>query len=171
MLCELTAQARFATLFWGIFDAENRVLHYVNAGHAPPMLVRRDRNFIERLDQGGPVLGLLPSAHYSAGSVRIERDDTLILYSDGVNEAANEYEEEFGEDRLGEMVSNAVERSPAELCDRIMGEVDSFASNGASPDDRTLMVIRFPAFRRALSRHGTESTGEAVAWFSGQAYR
>ena len=72
MLCELTACARFATLFWGVFDSASGTLRYVNAGHAAPMLIRHGQNRIERLDQGGPVLGLLPSARYSAGSVKIE---------------------------------------------------------------------------------------------------
>ena len=122
MLCELTARARFATLFWGLYDAESGTLRYVNAGHAAPILVRHGQNRIERLDQGGPVLGLLPSARYSAGSVKIEGPDTLILYSDGVNEAANENEEEFGEDRVKEMISHSEGAAPAELCDRIMSQ-------------------------------------------------
>jgi len=152
MLCELTARARFATLFWGLFDAETGTLRYVNAGHAAPILIRHGQNRIERLDQGGPVLGLLPSARYSAGSVKIEGLDTLVLYSDGVNEAANENEEEFGEDRVQEMISNSEEATPAELCDRIMSRVAAFASAGPTPDDRTLMVVRFQPCAAARPR-------------------
>lgn len=152
MLCELTARARFATLFWGVFDAETSTLRYVNAGHAAPILIRHGQNRIERLDQGGPVLGLLPSARYSAGSIKIEGLDTLILYSDGVNEAANENEEEFGEDRIKELISHAEEATPADLCERIMSQVAAFASAGPTPDDRTLMVVRFQRFGGARSR-------------------
>jgi hypothetical protein len=152
MLCELTARARFATLFWGVFDAETGTLRYVNAGHAAPILIRHGQNRIERLDQGGPVLGLLPSARYSAGSVKIEGLDTLVLYSDGVNEAANENEEEFGEDRIKELISHAEEATPGDLCERIMRQVDAFASAGPTPDDRTLMVVRFQRFGAARSR-------------------
>jgi sigma-B regulation protein RsbU (phosphoserine phosphatase) len=143
MLCELTARARFATLFWGLFDAASGTLRYVNAGHAAPMLIRHAQNRIERLDQGGPVLGLLPSARYSAGAVRIDRLDTLVLYSDGINEAANANEEEFGEDRLREMVLQGAEAAPEQLCERIMGRVGRFATGGPAPDDRTLLVVRF----------------------------
>jgi hypothetical protein len=156
MLCELTARNRFATLFWGLFDAETGTLRYVNAGHAAPTLIRHGQNRIERLDQGGPVLGLLPSARYSAGSVKIDHRDTLILYSDGVNEAANQNEEEFGEDRLQEMVSHAEQASPDELCERIMTQVNAFASAGPPPDDRTLMVVRFQRSGAALSRRDAE---------------
>jgi serine phosphatase RsbU (regulator of sigma subunit) len=152
MLCELTARARFATLFWGLYDAESSTLRYVNAGHAAPILIRHGQNRIERLDQGGPVLGLLPSARYSTGSVKIEGPDTLILYSDGVNEAANEKEEEFGDDRVKEMILQSEGATPAELCDRIMSQVDAFASAGPTPDDRTLMVVRFQRFGGGRSR-------------------
>jgi sigma-B regulation protein RsbU (phosphoserine phosphatase) len=152
MLCELTARARFATLFWGLFDSESGTLRYVNAGHAAPILIRHGQNRIERLDQGGPVLGLLPSARYAAGSVKIEASDSLILYSDGVNEAANANEEEFGEDRVKEIISHSGDATPAELCDRIMSQVAAFASAGPAPDDRTLMVVRFQRFGGARFR-------------------
>jgi len=95
---------------------------------------------------------LLPSARYSAGSVKIEGLDTLVLYSDGVNEAANENEEEFGEDRIKELISHAEEATPGDLCERIMRQVDAFASAGPTPDDRTLMVVRFQRFGAARSR-------------------
>lgn len=156
VLCELTARARFATLFWGIFDSVSGTLRYVNAGHAAPMLIRHGQNRIERLDQGGPVLGLLPSVRYSAGSVKIEDSDTLIIYSDGINEAANKNEEEFGEDRLKEMISRAAEATPQELCDQIMTRVSTFASEGPPPDDRTLMVVRFRPSWDALSNGESE---------------
>jgi hypothetical protein len=151
MLCERTACERFATLFWGVFDPTSNTLRFVNAGHAAPMLIRHGQNRIERLEEGGPVLGLLPEARYSAGTVEIGGADTLILYSDGINEAANQNEEEFGEDRIKQIVSDAADGSPAELCERIMGQVAAFASAEVHPDDRTLMVVRFPRSRAALT--------------------
>jgi hypothetical protein len=164
MLCELTAQARFATLFWGLFDAASGTLRYVNAGHVAPMLIRHRQNRIERLDQGGPVLGLLPSARYSAGSVKIYGSDTLVVYSDGINEAANQNEEEFGEDRIQEMIGRAAQASPQELCDRIMGRVSLFATAGPPPDDRTLMVVKFqPAWDTVSHRESGLMAMEAAS--------
>lgn len=163
MFCELTAQARFASLFWGVFDAESGTLRYVNAGHAPPILIRHGLNRIDPLDQGGPVLGLLPSAHYSAGVVKIDCRDTLILYSDGINEAANESEEEFGEDRLRELISHGDGASPEGLCERIMSQVTAFASAGPPADDRTLMVVRFQRSGTAQSHREHRFSVEAVA--------
>jgi hypothetical protein len=164
MLCERTARARFATLFWGVFDPASGILRYVNAGHTPPILLRSGQNRIERLDEGGPVLGLLPMARYFAGAVKIERSDTLVLFSDGVNEAANQSEEEFGEDRLQEMVLESPEAMPKELCDRLMTRVSAFASGGPAPDDRTLVVVQFQKSGTAISRRKPEDLRvEAVA--------
>ena len=87
----------------------------MNAGHSPaPILIRHGEKRIEKIGPGsGPVLGLLPSARYSAGSVKIDGPDTLVLYSDGVNEAANEAEEEFGEERVKEIIAHAQDPEPA----------------------------------------------------------
>jgi hypothetical protein len=164
MLCERTAGERFATLFWGVFDPLTATLRYVNAGHAAPMLLRQGQYRIERLDEGGPVLGVLPKAHYSAGTVQIESDDMLLLYSDGIHEAISQSEEEFGEDRILETLSDMAEATPAEVCERIMNRVTAFASAGASPDDRTLLVVRFPSSGAVLlHRQSEEIRVEAVA--------
>jgi sigma-B regulation protein RsbU (phosphoserine phosphatase) len=155
MLCERTACERFATLFWGIFDPANGTLRYVNAGHAAPILVRHRENRMDRLDEGGPVLGVLPMARYAAGAVQINPSDTLILYSDGVNEALNEREEEFGEDRILETMHCAADQPPGELCEQIMHQVTAFSNSGPSPDDRTLMVVRFLECGSAQEQRGS----------------
>jgi Stage II sporulation protein E (SpoIIE) len=144
MLCERTACERFATLFWGVFDPAKSILRYVNAGHVAPILVRQDSNAVERLREGGPVLGLLPSARYSAGETKIEAGDRLILYSDGISEATNDHDEEFGEARIADIVSKGPDSSPERVCDRIVGQVNAFARFGVPQDDRTLMVIKVP---------------------------
>ena len=150
MLCERTAAERFVTLFWGVFDPLTATLRYVNAGHAAPLLLRAEGGS-ERLGEGGPVLGLLPAAKYSAGAVQVETGDLLIVYSDGINEAANEKQQEFGEERVAEIVSASSRRLPREICDEIMTQVSYFARAGTSPDDRTLMVVRFLRSRAAMT--------------------
>ncbi|HZS53077.1 MAG TPA: PP2C family protein-serine/threonine phosphatase [Bryobacteraceae bacterium] len=143
MLCERTACERFATLFWGVFDPATRTLRYVNAGHAAPMLIRRDDNRVERLDEGGPVLGLLSDAQYIAGTVKIDDADTLLLYSDGISEAANQNEHEFGDARIEEILSDSSDENVELICHRIMNQVTAFSSTGVLPDDRTLLVVKF----------------------------
>ena len=163
MLCERTAGERFATLFWGVFDPATSTLRYVNAGHAAPLLIRSRQNLagdepvlleeaqtqIIRLDEGGPVLGLLPAARYSAGTIKIEPADLLSLYSDGISEATNQNEEEFGEDRIQRLFSEDIAARPADLCQRVMNQVTAFASREFPGDDRTLLVVRFPHCGRA----------------------
>ena len=160
MLCERTACERFASLFWGIFDPATSTLRYVNAGHAAPMLIRSRNNTIERLDQGGPVLGVLQHARYSAGMVEVDSSDTLILYSDGINEACNENDQEFGEERIAALAANAKDATPAELCERIMNRVAAFSNTGALADDRTLLIIRF---RPAATAHQEYNSEEVCA--------
>lgn len=164
MLCERTACERFATLFWGVFDPAIGTLRYVNVGHCAPMLLRQAHKHIERLEEGGPVFGVLPNAHYSAGMVQIENSDTLILYSDGINEAANRNGEEFGEDRIKEVIFSSAETTTAEMCERIMGHVALFASAETPQDDRTLMVVRFPQSEIAIQNRVSGDIGvNAVA--------
>ncbi len=144
MLYERTASERFATLFWGVFDPQSSTLRYVNAGHAAPMLVRKDRNRVDRLDEGGPILGCLPQARYLAGEVEVNDGDTLILYTDGVSEAANERAEQFGEERVMRTLASTLDVTPAILCEQLAEEVTAFAgAERAAEDDRTLLVVRF----------------------------
>ena len=144
MLCERTSSERFATLFWAVFDPMTRTLRYVNAGHAAPMLVRKDRNRVERLSDGGPILGFFPQARYSAGEIDVSDHDALILYTDGVTEPANEKGEEFGEERIIQTLSNAGDFTPAKLCEQITAEVNAFSgAERSTADDRTLVVVGF----------------------------
>jgi serine phosphatase RsbU (regulator of sigma subunit) len=164
MLCERTACERFATLFWGVFDPSTDTLRYVNAGHAAPMLVRDGGQPMERLGEGGPVLGLLPDALYSAGIVKIENGDRLIVYSDGVSEAANKNEEERGEARLAQIISGRPDAAPETLCDQIIKQVTAFASSEALQDDRTLLVVKFSQSRAVVrDRKSGETVIAAVA--------
>jgi phosphoserine phosphatase RsbU/P len=144
MLCERTANERFATLFWAVFDPAAGSLRYVNAGHGPPIVVQADRNRIERLTDGGPVLGCLLNARYSAGEIQISNQDTLVIYTDGVSEAANQNGEEFGDERLVEILLKHCEFTPDSLCRRIENQVTAFAGPQATTDDdRTLLIVRF----------------------------
>lgn len=161
MLCERAACERFATLFWGVFDRVDNQLRYVNAGHVSPMLVRRGCQEIERLSDGGPVLGLLPDARYSAGIVNINEGDKLIVYSDGITESFDRNEEQFGEARLTEIISDCCNEEPQSLCDRIAKQVTAFASAEAPQDDRTLIVVEFAQSTAAF--HEREPIDIAIA--------
>jgi sigma-B regulation protein RsbU (phosphoserine phosphatase) len=163
MLCERTAGERFVTMFWGVFDHETRILGYVNAGHAAPMLIRQGQLEMEILNEGGPVLGVLPHTSYSAGTVMIEDDDTLILYSDGISEASNDRDQEFGEARIHEIASDKSDHRAAQVCARIMSQVNAFASAGSLTDDRTLLVVKFSQSQSALLDLASLESGISAA--------
>jgi serine phosphatase RsbU (regulator of sigma subunit) len=161
MLCERTANERFATLFWAVFDPAAGTLRYVNAGHGAPILVQADRNRIERLTDGGPILGCLLNARYSAGEIQISNQDTLAIYTDGVSEAANKNGEEFGDERVIQILSEDRGFTPGILCQRIENEVTAFVGPQAQPDDdRTLLVVRFVSRQTAV---GESKLGSAMA--------
>jgi len=143
-LCALTESARFATLFWGVYDAGRRELAYVNAGHNPPMLFRRADGFIlttQRLTIGGTVLGMFPEAEFRRDVIALEPDDLLVLFSDGIPEAPSS-EVEFGETRLETFLRSNASVPPAELCERVLAEVRSYLGEQPTPDDLTIVVLK-----------------------------
>lgn len=142
MLCERASRERYSTLFWSYFDPASETLRYINAGHCAPMLFKASGES-RRLDDGGPVLGLLAHARFSQSSVRFEPGDTLVLYSDGIVEAADPKDEQFGEDRLEELVRESLGQTPVEIRRRILDAVNRFTNNAELSDDRTLVVVRY----------------------------
>jgi hypothetical protein len=142
LLCEHASHERFATMFWAYYDAPSGLLHYVNAGHCPPLLLRDGATRVSTLDEGGPVLGLLPGAGYRQGSVALEPGDTLVLYSDGIIETAAPDGDLFGAERLADVLENASGLDAAAIRDRILDHLAAFAPVAEPDDDRTLLVVR-----------------------------
>jgi sigma-B regulation protein RsbU (phosphoserine phosphatase) len=141
-----TSVDRFASLFWSYYEPSGKVLRYVNAGHPPPILLRRNSGGspgVERLEEGGPVMGVLPAAKYRQGTARICPGDLMVLFSDGVTEAPNISEEQFGEARLFAVIQNCSHKPVAEIRDEILGHVRSFIGKKEVQDDLTLVVVRF----------------------------
>lgn len=138
VVLENTATGKFVTFFYATLDAE-RTLRYTNAGHIPPILVRRN-GAVERLSDGGTVLGVFPEVAYMECRVSLEPGDRLILVTDGITEAENPNGEEFGEGHLIESVLDHRDIAAPELRRVIMDAVESFAPQGLQ-DDATVMVV------------------------------
>ena len=134
-----TASSKFITFFYGLLDRASRRLAYTNAGHNPPILVRRDGSY-RRLESGGPALGVLADLGYEQAEVQLSSGDRLLLFTDGVTEAANAEGEEYGEDRLIELVRKNRALGAREVQDAILAAVGEF-SRGARADDATLIVV------------------------------
>ncbi|HEY6928599.1 MAG TPA: GAF domain-containing SpoIIE family protein phosphatase, partial [Thermoanaerobaculia bacterium] len=135
------ATRKFLTLFFGMFEAESGTLRYVSAGHNPALLVRASGS-IERVESTGVPVGMLPNAKWREETIRLDSGDMLALYTDGVTEAANEAEEEFGLDRLTAALDASRSLPVRQICDQLMARVADFASGMPQYDDQTLLLLR-----------------------------
>jgi len=144
LVFESSTSNRYATFFYGEFDAASRMMRYVNGGHNPPMLFRQSDGGREvvRLDAGGPVIGLMEDCSYQQGSVTLEPGDVLVAYTDGISEAMNEAEDEWGEERMMESVRPNRASPARELIDRLMKSADAFVAGAPQHDDMTIVVLR-----------------------------
>jgi sigma-B regulation protein RsbU (phosphoserine phosphatase) len=137
----LTDAHRFATFFWAIFDEEERTLTYVNAGHNPPMLLRAS-GALERLTTGGKPLGVFAGSRYQQETVALDSGDLLLIFSDGITEAPDAADEEFGEPRLERVLREGVRLPAADLCATVLAAVEAFRADAPQVDDMTVVVAR-----------------------------
>lgn len=146
LVYEASTTNRYATFFYAQYDPSNRKLSYVNAGHNPPFLLRRNGENVEviKLEVGGAVVGMLPSmiVHYDQGDIQLELGDMLVGFTDGISEAMNPKEEEWGEDALLEELKTLDGRMSEEILVHIVAAADKFASGAKQHDDMTMIVIR-----------------------------
>ena len=143
LVYESSAANRYATFFYGELDLTTRELTYVNAGHNPPMVFRRgDHHDVLRLATGGPVIGLIEGCVYEQDRVTLAAGDVLVAYTDGVSEAMNADNEEWGEDRMIEAIHADGDPDARSLIDRLMISADAFVSGAPQHDDMTLLVVR-----------------------------
>ncbi|MDI6808639.1 MAG: SpoIIE family protein phosphatase [Candidatus Eisenbacteria bacterium] len=133
-----TASHMFATFFYGMLDVSQGKLSYVNAGHNFPILCGKGR--LGHLSEGGALLGVFPDSKYHEGQVLLEPGEIVTLYSDGVTEARDSGDKEFGEERLMQLIrSNAGERANA-ILKLVLKEIEEFC--GIPQDDVTLVVVK-----------------------------
>jgi sigma-B regulation protein RsbU (phosphoserine phosphatase) len=132
---------RFTTAFLAEYDPVHRTLNYINAGHNNPIL-RRASGQIERLDVGGLPFGIQPEVKYQSASLTLAPGDWLIIFTDGLVEAENARQEEYGEPRLLTAIEAGKTFEPAELLKRLMAELDLFVGNTAQHDDVTCMLLK-----------------------------
>jgi sigma-B regulation protein RsbU (phosphoserine phosphatase) len=145
LIYENSPANRYATFFYGQYDPVNRRLHYVNAGHNAPMVFRPRTGGVDllRIDGGGPVIGLLPAAAYAQFSIDLAAGDLLVGYTDGVSEAMNPDDEEWGEERMAEAIrTTCLGLHPKEVVQKVMAAADGFAHGAKQHDDMTLVVVR-----------------------------
>jgi len=143
LLYESTDSWQYSTLFYASLDLERRMLTTINAGHNPMILADREGR-IRFLEKGGMALGMFGSeiSEYSAEETQLHPGDLLVMYTDGVTDATNEDDEDFGADRLVELVRGNCRKSAEELKDIIYDEVRKFVGNAPQFDDLTLLILK-----------------------------
>ncbi|HSK09785.1 MAG TPA: PP2C family protein-serine/threonine phosphatase [Vicinamibacterales bacterium] len=145
-LVETSDGARFASLFFGVYDDRSRELQYLNAGHLPPIIVSggdaHSRATVRRLDTGGMVLGLFAGQPYVQRSVSLQPGDRIAIFSDGVTEAADPAGEMFGEERLIEAVLRHGSLPAEELPEQVLSEVMRFVGDSPQQDDITVIAAQ-----------------------------
>ena len=140
LLFNSTASNRFATVFYGVLDYPNNSITFCNAGHDAPLDIKGDK--LDRLNEGGLLLGCFDFAEYEEATKSIEVGESIIIYSDGVTEAMNEINQEFGEDKFISIVKANQDLPAKELIDLIIKEIKAHSGNVAQSDDITLVIVK-----------------------------
>jgi len=145
MMHTSTGAGKYISLFLGLVDTRRNLMHYINAGHVPPILVRAGSGEVRQLDEGGTVIGLFPGTDYRRGSVRLFADDVLVCCSDGVLEIADEQHQEFGVSRLAACIRRHADRSAQAIVDAVLTEVADYPASSMSGDDKVVLVMKVTA--------------------------
>jgi serine phosphatase RsbU (regulator of sigma subunit)/dihydrofolate reductase len=144
LLFDASDSNRYATFFYAELDCASRTLHYVNGGHNPPAVLRKEDGAwrVFRLGDGGPVIGLLAGAVYKEQMLDLLPGDILLAFTDGISEAMNATEDEWGETRMIAEAQAHSDLIAAELLQRLFRAADAFAAGAQQHDDMTLVVLR-----------------------------
>ncbi|MCL4538854.1 MAG: serine/threonine-protein phosphatase [Bacteroidetes bacterium] len=137
------SDSRFVTLFYGEFtDTKSGLFLYVNAGHNLPIFYRKSTGEVSQLPATGPALGVAPNAKYHIGNFNFEKDDVLLLYTDGVSEATDTNFTLYGEEKLKKKLAEVADFEPKKICYEVMESVQRFSASSAYADDKTLVVVK-----------------------------
>jgi sigma-B regulation protein RsbU (phosphoserine phosphatase) len=141
LILKSTDPDRFATLFYGVLDAAKHTFRYSNAGHNPPLLMRSGCKPVH-LEVGGTVLGSFEACSYREADAELRPGDVILIYSDGISEAADDSGVQFGEERIAEIVAANPDDSSQGLIERLFEAVRSHSRTMTPIDDMTVVVIR-----------------------------
>ena len=142
LLAQESANSMFVTAFYGIYNLTTGQVTYTNAGHNPPYLMKADGTILQLPFSSDLVVGAIDDFKYSEETLQLEHGDTLLLYTDGVTEAINSGDEEFGEQRLQALLAQLTGNSSQDIIERIKACVSDFAGEAEQSDDITLLAIK-----------------------------
>jgi hypothetical protein len=139
-MCTDISNGRFVTLFYGELDTATGLLTYVNAGHNPPILLHADGR-VDRLQPTAMILGVAADTAIEARQAKIDTTDRLLLFTDGLSEAFNKKDEEYGEERLADSFARVRALAPKAAIESLIKDVMNFSVSVQQHDDMTLMMI------------------------------
>ena len=141
LLIRFALKNKFVTLFYGELDRNLRQFTYVRAGHYYPFLIHSDGS-CECLEIGGSALGIFPHTTFQKGTVNLEAGDVICLYSDGVTETFNNLNDEYGEERLLQILIGNREKVAGKIIDAVLEDLNNFNKSENLQDDRTLLIFK-----------------------------
>ena len=141
MILQDTRGEKYMTMFLGLIDTRRKAIHYINCGHVPPVIVRPGSEPIQ-LTEGGMVIGLFEDSQYERGHVKFQPGDILILCTDGITEAMDVQNDEFGLERLITSVSQVPERKAKDIVLKVCDDVTVFSKGGTHMDDKVMLAIK-----------------------------
>jgi len=142
LVCADAARGMFVTVFYAEIDPEKKTLTYVNCGHNPPYWYRADRKEISELAPTGSVLGIIETMLYKQQQISMGQGDLVLLYTDGITEAFNENDQEFGDERLKAILTEHAEKAPESILTEIHNALEAFAGSAEQSDDRTIVLAK-----------------------------
>jgi len=145
MLYTYTHGGRHLSVFLGLIDTRRNILQYVNAGHVPPVLVKGNTGEVKLLEEGGTVIGLFPQVDYNRGAVKLEKDDLLVLTTDGIIHISDDQKHEYGARRLTDFVRRHRDRSAQGVVDAVLAELSAYSTDSMNDDDKVMIAVKVTA--------------------------
>lgn len=140
LICHFTSPEQYITAIFGVLDKSSSTLSYINAGHLPPIVVRKDGS-VETPTSNDLVIGVLPDVNYCVHEIILQSGDSVYLYTDGVTEAMNEDNEQYGEERLRDFLAQRKGASIRQVCDDMKVELIKYRGNAKQSDDVTMLAL------------------------------
>ena len=141
LISQFTSVEQYLTAILGHYDTENGRLEFINAGHPTGFIITREKEVV-RLEPSDLVIGVIPDYEFKVFETTLNRDDVMILYSDGVTELFDPDEEQFGEERLLELLGRIRDRSLEDICGDMIASLDQFRRGHPRSDDITLLGLK-----------------------------
>jgi phosphoserine phosphatase RsbU/P len=142
LICGDAARGMYVTVFFAELDPDKRLLTYVNCGHNSPFWYRANKGEITELPSTGSVVGIIPGAQWEQKQIEIGRDDVIMMYTDGISEAFNEEDQEFGDVRLKDILMKNAKQSPAQILTEVQSALHAFVGSAPQSDDRTIVILK-----------------------------